>query len=44
MDGAGFQTSVNKLHVASRIWVLVLHVKKLMELWGSGFSQLETFV
>jgi hypothetical protein len=38
MDGAGLQTSVNKMYVASRIRVLVLHVIKLMELRGSGFS------
>jgi hypothetical protein len=38
MDGAGLQTSDNKMYVAARIRVLVLHVKKLMELRGSGFS------
>jgi hypothetical protein len=38
MDGAGLQISVNKMYVASRIRVLVLHVIKLMELRGSGFS------
>jgi hypothetical protein len=34
MDGTGLQTSVNKMDVASRIRVLVLHVIKLMELGG----------
>jgi hypothetical protein len=38
MDGAGVQTSVNKIYVASRIRVSVLHVIKLMEVGGSGFS------
>ncbi len=36
MDGAGLRTSDNKMYVASRIRVLVLHVKKLMELQGCG--------
>ncbi len=38
MDDGGLQTSVNEMYVASRIRVLVLHVIKLMELPGSGFS------
>jgi hypothetical protein len=38
MDDDGLQTSVNKMYVASRMRVLVLHVIKLMELGGSGFS------